>query len=153
MTGSMIHQHARAYPHKRQTYIFACIRELFWTGNNRSCDCKHFYTLAAFSKRYRKDSGNKINKKCVSFESIRAHLCITRQSAIPFFPQFLFPLLSSPPSLFYANKNFSTLLPPSFNLWEHWWSHHRTITEDSYTIGFQTSRMLAIHSRTKRLGW
>ena len=99
----MIHQHARAYPHKRQTYVFACIRGLFWTGNNRSCDCKHFYTLAAFSKRYKKDSENKINKKCVSFESIRAHLCITRQSAIPFFPQFLFSLLSSP-------------LPPSFTL-------------------------------------
>ena len=150
MTRSMIHhQHARAYLHKTQTYVFACIRGLFWTGNNRSCDCKHFYTLAAFSKRSRKDPRNKINKKCVSFESIRAHLCITRQSAIPFFPSVSLPSFIIPSSsLSYANKNFSTLLPPSFNLWEHWWSHHHTITEDSCTVGFQTSRNLIIHSST-----
>ena len=100
----MIHQHARAYPHKRQTYVFACIRGLFWTGNNRSCDCKHFYTLAAFSKRYKKDSGNKINTKNVYHSKALEHIYASLDNLqFPFFPRFLFPLLSSP-------------LPPSLTL-------------------------------------
>ena len=99
----MIHQHARAYPHKRQTYIFACIRELFWTGNNRSCDCKHFYTLAAFSKRYRKDSENKINTKNVYHSNALEHIYASLDN-------LQFPFFLSFSSLFYHP------LPPSFTL-------------------------------------
>ena len=150
MTETMIHQHARAYPHKRQTYVFACIRELFWTGNNRSCDCKHFYTLAAFSKRYRKKiRGTKSTKNVYHSKALEHIYASLDNLQFPFFLSFSFIIPS--PSLFYANKNFSTLLPPSFNLWEHWWSHHHTITEDSYTLGFQTSRNLTIHSITHKV--
>ena len=99
----MIHQHARAYPHKRQTYVFACIRGLFWTGNNRSCDCKHFYTLAAFSKRYRKKiRGTKSTKNVYHSKALEHIYASLDNLQFPFFLSFSF--------LFYHP------LPPSFTL-------------------------------------